>query len=90
MNMVAHDHIAKKYIAFVFDTEIKTFDHFVPVSFSGKNINPVNNSAGNKVRFFLISDDVAGFHGLCFIKDNDFLKGSKSGDFAQRVFITKG
>ena len=69
MYMVAHNDVTKQHHPFIFDAEVETVYDNVAIGFPCENINPVNNSSRNKMWLFMISDNVTGFHWLCFIKD---------------------
>ena len=52
--MITHDHVGMDIKTFRFLTEFKTFDNDIPVSLSGKQINPIHYLKRQKVPAFLI------------------------------------
>ena len=62
MNMISHDYISPYLQAFEITTVCKAFKYNIPITFSGKHIQPVYNCKGQKIAIALIPYAVAWTH----------------------------
>jgi hypothetical protein len=56
--MIGHDHPGMNQQSFIIDAVIKAVAKDIPVTLSGKNVSPLNDSRGKKIQLLLISDPV--------------------------------
>jgi len=82
--MVTHNNIPIKQHSFVPDAKIEAGNNNTTTGLTRQDVDPVNNSASDKMRSFLVPDYIAGFHYFVFYQRSFFLKDAKSGEFVKR------